>query len=168
VRVLSLETSRLVELAKTHNVAVPDSLSRDDRDGWLNLLLAELVEPHLGRNRPTFLYDYPASQAALARIRPGQPSVAERFELYVSGIEICNGYHELTDADELRRRINVQAEMRAADGRRKLPAASRLLACMDAGLPASAGVALGFDRLAMLALGKQALSEVLAFPFDRA
>ncbi|MEX2287179.1 MAG: EF-P lysine aminoacylase EpmA [Planctomycetaceae bacterium] len=167
-RVLSLETSTLIELAKNHHVPIPESLSPDDRDGWLNLLLAEIVEPQLGQDVPTFVYDYPASQAALARIRPPAVSVAERFELYISGIELCNGYHELTDADELRRRMKVQAQSRAAQGLKELPADNQLLAAMDAGLPASAGVALGFDRLAMLVLGKESLAEVLAFPFDRA
>jgi elongation factor P--(R)-beta-lysine ligase len=96
-RVLHLSPRQLGELAARHGIVPPPGLAADDRDGWLNLLLAELVEPHLGRDRPTFLYDYPASQAALARIRRDDPPVAERFELYIDGIEICNGYHELTD-----------------------------------------------------------------------
>ena len=95
----------------------PASLGLDDRDGWLDLLMVERIQPHLGLERPALLYDYPASQAALARIRPGDPPVAERFELYVAGIELANGYHELLDPAELRARN--AAGQRPADGRRE-------------------------------------------------
>ena len=118
--------------------------------------------------RPALLYDYPASQAALARVRPGNPPVAERFELFVAGVELANGYHELLDPAELRARnarINAQ---RLADGKPALPEESRLLRAMEAGLPPAVGVALGFDRLVMLAAGAKSIAEVMAFPFDRA
>ena len=149
-------------------VHAPPGLAADDVDGWLNLLLALRVELVLARKPALFLYDYPPGQAALARVRPGSPAVAERFELYLRGIEICNGYQELTDADELRRRIGLQAALRRRDGNRPLPAESRLLDAMEAGLPECAGVALGFDRLLMSAVGAASLAEVIAFPFDRA
>jgi lysyl-tRNA synthetase class 2 len=162
------ECSELATLARQSGISAPVSLRPDDRDGWLDLLLVERVSHHLGIDQPTILYDYPASQAALARIRPGPPAVAERFELFVSGMELANGYHELLDADELRRR-NVQANaQRKADGKPSLPEESRLLAAMEAGLPPSTGVALGFDRVVMLAAGATRLEEVMAFPFDRA
>lgn len=167
-RVLRCTTNELAALAERHGVSAPPGLAPDDRDGWLNLLLACVVEPHLGKSEPTFLYDYPASQSALARVREDDPPVAERFELYLEGVELCNGYHELTDPHELRRRMRVQSESRAKEGLRDLPHDNRLLDAMDAGLPASSGVALGFDRLAMLALGKETLSEVMAFDFTRA
>ena len=167
-RVLHLETNALIELARIHGIAPPQSLDTDDRDGWLNLLLAELVEPHLGKTTPTFLYDYPASQCALARIRNDDPPVAERFELYDRGIELCNGYHELTDPEELARRTLIEREIRRANAHPDLPGAARLEAAMRAGLPDCSGVALGFDRLAMLALGKTAIDEVIAFPIERA
>ena len=93
----------------------------EDRDGWLDWLLAERVQPQLGVERPAILYDYPASQAALARVRPGDPPVAERFELYVSGIELANGYHELLDAGELRRRNAAVNARRQADGKLRCP-----------------------------------------------
>jgi lysyl-tRNA synthetase class 2 len=152
----------------------------EDRDSWLNLLLAECVEPHLGQTAPTILYDYPAGQAALAKIRPGIVSasaqstesstlpVAERFELYFRGVELANGYHELLDAAELRRRNSVANAARVAEGKPALPEESRLLVAMQAGLPACTGVALGFDRLVMLAAGVKTLADVLAFPIDRA
>ena len=170
-RVLEESVESLASLASRHGLVAPPGLERDDRDGWLNWLLAELVEPHLGRDRPTFLYDYPASQAALARVSSsctGSPAVAERFELYIDGVELCNGYHELTDPAALKQRIHEQSLLRSAAGFRPLPAESRLLSAMEAGLPASSGNALGVDRLIMLALGAKSLSEVIAFPFDRA
>jgi lysyl-tRNA synthetase class 2 len=146
----------------------PESLRPDDRDGWLDWLLTERVQMHLGQGRPLLLCDYPASQAALAEIRPGNPPVAERFELYVSGIELANGYHELRDAGELRKRIARANAQRVADGKPPLPESSRLLAAMEAGLPPAVGVALGFDRLVMLAAGAKTIAEVMAFPWDRA
>lgn len=140
----------------------------DDRDELLNLILAERVEPHLGATQPTILFDYPASQAALARVRDGDPPAAERFELYVRGIELANGYHELLDPAVLRRRNAANNQARVADGKYVLPEESRLLAAMDEGLPACSGVALGFDRLVLVALGAQSIDEVIAFPIERA
>jgi lysyl-tRNA synthetase class 2 len=158
----------LMAAARACDSPPPESLSPEDRDGWLDWLLTERVQPHLGVGRPTLLCDYPASQAALARVRPGNPPVAERFELYVDGIELANGYHELLDASELRQR-NARANVqRQADGKQPLPEESRLLAAMEAGLPPAVGVALGFDRVVMLAAGASSVAEVIAFPFDRA
>lgn len=140
-----------------------------DKDDWLNLLLAELVEPQLGQSQPLILYDYPASQAALARIRDEEPPVAERFELYFRGIELANGYHELCDPGALRRRNEHTNALRAQDGKEPLPVESRMLAAMEnPGLPACSGVALGFDRLVMLALEANSLDEVMPFPIERA
>ena len=160
---------------RNKGIEPPAGLDRADRDGWLDLLLVECVEPQLcgsdsGEERPVILYDYPAGQAALARIREDETdgSVAERFELYVDGVELANGYHELTDADELRRRNAEANRRRAGDGKETLPEDSRLLAAMDAGLPPSTGVALGFDRLVMAAAGAKNIAEVVSFPIDRA
>ncbi|MFO0904667.1 MAG: EF-P lysine aminoacylase EpmA [Pirellulales bacterium] len=142
-----------------------------ERDSWLNLALATLVEPRLGRGAPVLLYDYPASQAALARVRPasgGEPAKAERFELYVDGVELANGYHELLDADVLRSRNREQNAARVADGKPPLPEDSRLLDAMQHGLPPCSGTALGFDRLVMIAVGARSLRDVLAFPADLA
>ena len=133
------------------------------RDECLDYLLASAVQPALGPGR-VYLFDFPASRAALAQVRPGPPAVAERFELYIDAVEVANGYHELRDADELRRRMLHDIGLRRA-GRRAAPDVDeRLLAAHSAGLPACAGVALGFDRLVMLAGGYGALREVLAFP----
>lgn len=164
-------TAAVAELAaacRRLEITVPESLGLGDRDGWLDLIFAEGVQPQIGRDRPTLLFHYPASQAALAGVLPGPPPVAERFELFVDGIELANGYHELRDAAELRRRIAANNRLRLRDGKAPLPETSRLLAAMDRGLPPCAGVALGFDRLVMLAAGAARIEEVVAFPFHRA
>jgi elongation factor P--(R)-beta-lysine ligase len=159
--------AELAEVARAQGLAFSDSLAAGDRDAWLNLLLAELVQPHLGQPRPTLLYHYPGSQAALARVA-GDPPLAERFELFVRGVELANGYHELLDAEVLRGRNRQANDERAAEGKPRLPAGSRLLEAMDVGLPACGGTALGFDRLVMVAAGAQSLADVVAFPIDRA
>ena len=163
-----VETKELKDHARRLLGESVSSIDTYDRDGALNLLLAEFVEPHLGRDRPVILFDYPVTQAALAVVRNEDPPVAERFELYVDGVELANGYHELLDADVLRKRNSTVNEQRVADGNRPLPEESRLLEAMDYGLPACTGVALGFDRLVMIVAGANTLSEVIAFPFDRA
>ena len=167
-RVLELSVPELQRLAHAHALPIPASLGQDDRDGWLNLLLAGIVEPALAGLGAVFIHDYPASQAALARLRPGQPHVAERFELYLDGIEICNGYRELTDPDQLAARMQHQAALRSAAGMSQLPPDSRLIDAMRSGLPDCSGVALGFDRLVMWRLGAQHIADVIPFPFDRA
>lgn len=165
----------------------PPAFDSHDRDGWLNFLLAESVEPQLGFPVPTILFDYPASQSALARVRTGAKTgvetgvetgvqgdpdgslrFAERFELYVRGIELANGYHELLDAPVLEERNRKINSLRMADGKPELPESSRLLDAMRHGLPPCTGVAMGFDRLAMLHCNATAIDEVLTFPIDRA
>ena len=136
------------------------------RDFWLDLILTHLVEPKIGFAAPCIIYDWPASQSALAIVREGSPRVAERFELYVDGVELANGYHELLDPDELLRRNEAINQQRAADGKSMLPVESRLLEAMRSGLPACAGVAVGVDRLLMVMTGAQSISDVMAFGFD--
>jgi lysyl-tRNA synthetase class 2 len=165
---LTASAEQLVQSVREQGIPIPESLPADDRDGWLDLLLTERVQPHLGRARATILYDYPASQAALARIRDDDPPVAERFELFVDGTEVANGYHELLDAEALSARNQEHNRHRVADGRFALPEHSRLLQAMQQGLPPCAGVALGFDRLLMLRLGATDISAVMAFPIERA
>ena len=160
------------QAAIRNQISIPSGFDQTDCSSWQNLFLVELVEPALNQWGAVFLYDYPPEQAALACIRQddhlGPRGVAERFELYLQGIEICNGYHELTDPHELRTRIEHQSALRLKENRPALPQESYLLQAMVAGLPACAGTALGWDRLVMLALGKQSLQDVIAFPFERA
>ncbi len=139
----------------------------ETRDTWLDLLLTHLVEPELkGR---VFVHDYPASQAALARLREDNDQVvAERFELYVDGLELANGYFELTDAAEQRARFEADNRILSARGEAERPMDERLLAAMEAGLPACSGVALGLDRLLMLKLGVQRLDQVVSFDWSHA
>jgi lysyl-tRNA synthetase class 2 len=140
----------------------------DDCDGWLDWLLSEWVQPRLGEGAPTILCDYPATQAALAKVDPGPPPVAQRFELYVDGIELANGYHELDDAEQLARRAADENRLRGMDGRPRLPESSRLIDAMADGFPPCAGVAMGVDRLLMVKLGLDHIDQVLTFPDDRA
>ena len=157
------------QAARTHGINVsPEMVSENNPDPWRDLLLTHVVEPKLGQGRLTFIYDYPASQAALARIHPGNPPVAARFELYLNGIELANGFHELADADEQRTRFERQLHAREAAGLPAVPLDERLLAALAHGLPDCAGVALGFDRLVMLAADAGSIEEVLAFPIERA
>ena len=156
------------DCASRHGITIPASMPRDDLDPWRDLLLTHVVEPQLGRGGMTFLYDYPASQAALARVRGENPPLGERFELYIEGIEIANGFHELGDADEQRRRFENDITRRQAHGLPAVPMDERLLAALRNGLPECSGVALGFDRLVMLATGAKSLEEVLAFSIERA
>lgn len=146
----------------------PEMLAHHDVAIWRDLLLTHVIEPMLGQGRLTFLYDYPASQASLARVRPGNPPLAERFELYLNGMELANGFHELADASEQRTRFERQLHARSLEGRPPVPLDENLLAALANGLPDCSGVALGFDRLVMLASGARTIGEVIAFPLDRA
>jgi len=153
---------RLRAVAAEHGL---DVAGLEERDGWLQLLASHLLEPSLGRGRPTFVHGFPPAQAALARVRDG---VAERFEVYVEGVELANGFHELTDPVEQRQRFTADLERRRTNGRPEVPVDARFLAALASGLPACAGVALGVDRLVMLALGASSIAEVTSFPSDRA
>ena len=168
---LNPHRARVAELAtraEARGVPIPPGMPAEDADPWLDLLLTHCIEPCLGAGRLTFVYDYPASQAALARLRPGDPPVGERFEVYLNGVELANGFHELGDADEQHRRFEAENAARRTLGLPLMPIDENLLAALAAGLPDCAGVALGFDRLAMLAAGRESLAEVLAFPVERA
>ena len=138
------------------------------RDDWLDLLMGCEVGKQLGFAQPTFVYDYPASQAALAQIDPGPPAVARRFEVYVRGIELANGFHELTHAVEQQQRFAAEVARRAVTERPTVPPDTRLLAALQFGLPDCAGVALGVDRLLMALLDAPGIDKVIAFPHDRA
>ncbi|AIR05017.1 poxB regulator PoxA [Cedecea neteri] len=164
---LSADKTQLREAAAKLDLSnIADT--EEDRDTLLQLLFAMGVEPHIGKDKPTFVYHFPASQASLAQISTEDHRVAERFEVYFKGIELANGFHELTDAREQQQRFEQDNRKRAALGLPQQPVDMNLLAALEAGMPDSSGVALGVDRLIMLALGAESLSEVLAFTVDRA
>ncbi len=138
-------------------------LAERDPETWFRIWV-EHVEPALARySRPVFVTEYPASQAALARKKPDDARVAERFELYCAGVELCNGFGELTDADEQQTRFEQELEARRAHSAPSLPLDTRFLAALREGLPPCSGNALGFDRLVMLATGSENLANVQAF-----
>jgi lysyl-tRNA synthetase class 2 len=139
-----------------------------DHDDLLNLILSHEVERRLGVGRPTFMFDYPASQAALSRVRAGDPPVAERFEVFLDGLELANGFHELAEPAEQRRRFESDRGERRRRGLPEVPLDERLLAALASGLPDCAGVALGVDRLVMLKIGCRDIADVIAFPIELA
>jgi lysyl-tRNA synthetase class 2 len=159
-------TEDLMQCAKQQNIPFGSVLS--DRDAWLDLLWTHAIEPHVGDERPLFLFDFPASQAALAKIRPGNPSLASRFEVYFKGIELANGFHELQDTKEQAQRFLKDLVFRKQHGLPEKSIDKRMLAALQHGLPDCAGVAVGIDRLIMLALGCEQVSDVVSFAFDRA
>lgn len=137
------------------------------RNDWLDLIMSQCIEPGFQTNRPVFIYDFPASQAALAKVRHDEsPPVASRFEVYCGGMELANGFHELQDAKEQRRRFEADLSDRAAAGLPAVPLDERFLQALEHGLPDCAGVALGIDRLIMLATGSEKLRDVLSFDFE--
>ncbi|MCE7949802.1 MAG: EF-P lysine aminoacylase GenX [Xanthomonadales bacterium PRO7] len=143
----------------------PSGLSHDD---WLDLLLTHRIQPEFPRDRITIVFDYPVTQCALAKIHPGDPPVAERFELYVGTQELANGYHELTDAAEQRARFVRDNARRRERGLPELPIDENFLSALDAGMPNCAGVALGVERLLIAMTGADDIRDVLAFDFARA
>jgi lysyl-tRNA synthetase class 2 len=141
-----------------------EGLTRDD---WLDLLITHRLQPQFARDRITVIHDYPATQCALARIRVGDPPLAERFELYFGPHELANGYHELNNAAEQRARFVRDNAVRSERGLREIPLDETLLGLLDA-LPDCAGVAMGVERLLMCLTGTDAIADVMAFPFAQA
>ena len=139
-----------------------------DRKQWLDLLISHVIQPALPEECLTFIHDFPADQAALARVRPDSPPVAERFELYLGRIELANGYQELSDAVEQQRRFDKENAQREETGKPLYETDHHLVSALGHGLPECAGVALGVDRLLMAICGADSLSDVMAFPFSHA
>lgn len=157
---------QLKKCAAEKNIFVADEIN--DRDTWLQLLMSEYIEPRIGQERPCFIYDFPASQAALARIQKTSPPVASRFEIYYRGIELANGFHELQDANEQRRRFEKNVAERNALGLNEMMIDEYFLSALSHGLPDCSGIALGIDRLVMLAMNQENISDVISFDFARA
>ncbi len=153
------ERIRVAEAFERHaGVAVEEALERD----LFEELLVTRIEPRLGCRRPTFLIDYPAELGALARLSPANPAISERFELYIAGLELANGFSELIDPVEQRRRFAADRRRIRSAGRRPAPMPERFLAEL-AQMPPAAGIALGIDRLVMVLLGAERIDSVLAF-----
>ncbi|AJI84435.1 lysyl-tRNA synthetase [Yersinia enterocolitica] len=164
---LSADKAQLREAAAKLDLSnIADT--EEDRDTLLQLLFTVGVEPHIGRDKPAFVYHFPASQASLAVISTEDHRVAERFEVYFKGIELANGFHELTDGDEQLKRFEQDNRSREKRGLPQHPIDMNLIDALKHGLPDCSGVALGVDRLVMLALGAEKLSDVIAFPVGRA
>ncbi|NRB37184.1 MAG: EF-P lysine aminoacylase GenX [Pseudomonadales bacterium] len=158
----TITLSQLIFEAKEQiDIEMPDG-SRDD---WLNLLMSHVIEPQLGQDAPVFIYDYPPSQASLAKLGLDESGleVASRFELYYQGLELANGYHELTDVAQQKQRFHQDNLQRVKMGLAPMPIDYAFLQALEVGLPDCAGVALGLDRLLMLRLGKDNIEQVLSF-----
>jgi len=158
------DEKELCARAKDHGV---DDIKLNRRQ-WLDLLVSIVIQPALPEQYLTFVYDFPADQAALARVRQGDPPLAERFELYLGRTELANGYQELTDAHEQKQRFDNENLQRKSGGKDVYEIDQRLIDALEHGLPECAGVALGVDRLLMVFCGAGSINEVTAFPFSRA
>ncbi len=164
---LSAEKKQLCEVAIKLNL---NNLAdvKEDHATLLQLLFAIGIEPYIGHDKPVFVYDFPANQSALAKIKTQDHRVAERFEVYFRGIELANGFCELTDVEEQRQRFDQDNLNRIRCGLPQQKIDKNFLDAMKHGIPTCSGVALGIDRLVMLAIGANSLSDVIAFPISRA
>ena len=163
---LTADIEELRALAMTNDLG-DFVASEQNKDTLLQLLFCFMIEPKIGLAQPMMIYDFPASQAALAQISPQDNRVAERFEVYYRGIELANGFHELADSAEQLRRFEQDNQQRLAGGLTAQPIDYHLIAALKSGLPDCAGVALGIDRLVMLALDQCHIDQVIAFDVHR-
>lgn len=161
---LTTNVDALKTLAHKHDLNPPDL--GDDLDAWLMFLFSFIIEPQL--ITATFIVDFPITQAALAKKNENDPRLGDRFELYIQGMEIANGFYELSNAQEQRARFETDLAKRKQLGYEPIEMDERFLAALEHGLPDCAGVALGVDRLVMLALNKQTIDEILSFSFEKA
>jgi lysyl-tRNA synthetase class 2 len=167
INVLVCSKDELQELATKRLPSFLDNPDLD-RDGWLELLMSQVIEPELASlKKPVFIYNFPSSQAQLAKVKLDNAGeeVAARFELYAGGLELANGYDELLDAKELRKRFEYDNQQRLKLGKAEMPIDEKLLTAMESGLPPCTGVALGLDRLLMLAMNKKSIDCVQSLPF---
>lgn len=161
---LTIKLSELKQLIVEKNIIIETQTL--DHDACLQILLSHLIEPHLGAEKPLFLYDFPPSQAALAKIRYDTLPVAERFELYINGSEIANGFHELTDTVEQQKRFEKN-QLARSNNQQVVPKIDHyFISALQLGLPQCAGVAIGIDRLLMHAVKTNKIQDVISFPFD--
>jgi elongation factor P--(R)-beta-lysine ligase len=162
---LTATVNELEHNARQHNVAVPIGME-NDKDMWLDWLMVAAIAPAFAKDRLTFIYDYPVSQAALARVSDADQRVAHRFEMYFGELELANGFNELTDVAEQRKRFMQDNQQRLAKGLPAMPVDESFLAALESGMPLCAGVAVGLDRLLMVLLGKAQIRDVLSFEIN--
>ncbi len=157
------------ELKQLQNIAGQHGWGSDSNDhhALLDFIFSEVVIKQIDVSQPFFVYDYPTCMAALATIKPGSPSVSERFELFINGMEIANGFNELCDADEQKKRFEAELKTRKDKGLSELPLDDNFLSALESGLPETAGVAVGIDRLLMVLSGKDDIKEVITFTLDK-
>jgi lysyl-tRNA synthetase class 2 len=164
---LTATRTQLLTLIEHHNKLSEWLINEKDNDILLQFVFSEIIEPHIGNESPCFVYNFPCSQASLAKICIEEPRVAQRFECYFQGIELVNGFNELTDKDAQLQRFQVDNLTRKALSIREKPVDQKFLAALDHGLPQCSGVALGVDRLIMLALKIKHIEQTMSFPVDR-
>lgn len=166
---LEASVEDLIQYLKSHHIDPYPDIIEEGADALLNMILGTLIEPQLGLDELCVLAYYPSTQAALANtISIGKERVAERFEIYFRGLELANGYHELTDAAEQRKRLNESNQQRRKLGKRELPIDENFLQSLSKGIPDCCGVAVGFDRLMMLRHRASHIREVIPFAWDEA
>lgn len=165
---LTCSLAELKAQVVVHQLNADWVLREHNKDTVLQYLFAELVETKIGLDAPCFVFNFPASQASLAKISLADERVAERFELYFKGIELANGFHELTDATEQLKRFEADNKLRVSNNLAEKSIDQHLLSALQSGMPECSGVALGIDRLIMLALNVDSIDEVIAFPVNRA
>ncbi len=165
---LTATFDELVEVLTKHGKAADWLIEMNDADLLLQFIFTEIIEPTIGVNEPRFIYDFPIAQASLAKRSIDDPRVAQRFECYFRGIELVNGFNELTDASEQVARFEQDNAKRKQQGLAVKPIDGNFIAALNHGLPQCSGVALGIDRLVMLALDTQEISEVQSFSIERA
>ncbi|WDE11208.1 elongation factor P--(R)-beta-lysine ligase [Thalassomonas haliotis] len=165
---LSTNIAELLALIKSHDKCSDWLFKEQDIDTLLQFVFSEIIEPEIGLLAPCFVYHFPASQASLAKISADDNRVAERFECYYQGLELANGFNELTDAELQTKRFHQDNAKRLTNNKREKPLDESFISALEHGLPDCAGVALGVDRLVMLALKKENIKNVLSFAVDRA
>ncbi|TRX53156.1 elongation factor P--(R)-beta-lysine ligase [Thalassomonas sp. M1454] len=165
---LTSSLEELKQLILARNLSADWAQTETNKDTLLQYIFMELVETNIGKQAPCFIYNFPASQASLAKISSVDERVAERFELYYQGMELANGFHELTDATEQLKRFQADNKLRLENDLPEKAIDQNLISALESGIPTCAGVALGIDRLVMIAVKAEKISDVIAFPVNRA
>jgi len=164
---LSTDIEELKRITQQCNIDIPIGMSEQDKNMWLDWLITQAIAPAFLKQGFTFLYDYPISQAALAKTSKTDSRVAHRFEMYFGELELANGFYELTDTKEQRRRFDHENKKRIELKLPVMPIDENLLSAIEAGLPECSGVAIGLDRLLMILLDKDSIEDVIGFSFNR-